>query len=169
MSDIFNITQCNLAQMIAESNRFLFQVLLVHIATCVIEGKKEIFSETLFKSLLITAIAIVMYHIFFRKLVEPKLEKMKMVCSRDINKRKEKINILHRQDPFRPKYRKKIDQSIRRYESRSEESKETEERSYNEKPKEKPKRSKRSRPHKQRRSESRYVEIDDYRRSDNRY
>ena len=57
MSNLFNITQCNVAQMIAESNRFLFQVLLVHIATCVIEGKNEIFTETLFKSLLITAMA----------------------------------------------------------------------------------------------------------------
>jgi hypothetical protein len=113
MSDIFNITQCNLAQLIAESNRFLFQVLLVHVTTCIIEGKKEIFSETLFKSLLITAMAIVMYHIFFRKMVEPKLEKMKTVCSRSLDERRDKITKLHKRDPLRPKYRRRIDRRIR--------------------------------------------------------
>jgi uncharacterized lipoprotein YehR (DUF1307 family) len=83
VSDIFNITQCNLAQIIAESNRFVFQITLVHIVTCIIEGKEDIFNETLFKTLLITSLAIIMYHIFFRKMVEPRLEKMKNICGVD--------------------------------------------------------------------------------------
>lgn len=88
MSDIFNITQCNLAQIIAESNRFIFQITLVHIATCIIEGKEDIFNNTLFKTLLITSLAIIMYHVFFRKIVEPRLEKMKNICGVDSSNNK---------------------------------------------------------------------------------
>jgi hypothetical protein len=126
MTDIFNITHCNVAQLIAESNRFLFQVLLVHIATCVIEGKKEIFTETLFKTLLITAMAIFMYHIFFRKIVEPKLEKMKSVCSRDYRTRKEKIKKAHRRDPLRPKYRRRRDRKLNEYDTESQDTESSE-------------------------------------------
>ena len=122
MTDIFNITQCNVAQFIAESNRFLFHALLVHVATCAIEGKKEIFTETLFKTLLITAMAIVMYHIFFRKLVEPKLEKMKTICSRDYRTRKDKIKKAHRKDPLRPKYRKRRDRKLIEYDTKYQDS-----------------------------------------------
>ena len=83
IDNVFDITACNLAQIIAESNRFLFHISLIHIATSIIEDKKEIFNETLFKTLLITSMAILMYHVFFRKLVEPKVEKMKIVCGID--------------------------------------------------------------------------------------
>lgn len=83
IDNVFDITTCNLAQIIAESNRFLFHISLIHIATSIIEDKKEIFNETLFKTLLITSMAILMYHVFFRKLVEPKVEKMKIVCGID--------------------------------------------------------------------------------------
>lgn len=113
MSDIFDITQCNLAQLVAESSRFLFQVFLIHITTCIVEGRREVFTDTLFKTLLITAMAIVMYHIFFRKIVEPKLEKMKTICSRDMYERRDKILAIHQEDPFRPKYRRRIDKKIR--------------------------------------------------------
>lgn len=92
MSDILNISQCNLAQTIGETNRFLFHVILVHFSTCIIEGKKTFFGEELFRTLLITAMAITMYHVFFRKIIEPKVEKMKMICYNDkerVSKKKE--------------------------------------------------------------------------------
>ena len=93
MSDILNINQCNLAQTIGESNRFLFHVMLVHIATCVIEGKKSFFSEDLFRTLIITAMAITMYHVLFRKIIEPKIEKMKLICYNDKKRRSKKKRI----------------------------------------------------------------------------
>jgi len=80
MSDILEISQCNISQIIGETNRFLFHVMLVHVASCIVEGKKSFFGEELFRTLLITAIAIAMYHIFFRKIIEPKIEKMKLIC-----------------------------------------------------------------------------------------
>ncbi len=93
MSDILNISQCNVAQIIGESNRFLFHVFLVHVTTCLIEGKKNIFGEELFKTLLITSIAIALYHIFFRKIIEPNVEKMKLICfgGTELDKKKQKL------------------------------------------------------------------------------
>lgn len=80
MSDITDISWCNIAQIIGESNRFLFHVMLVHITTTIIEGKKSFFGEDFFRVLIITAIAIVLYHVFFRKIMEPNIEKMKLIC-----------------------------------------------------------------------------------------
>lgn len=127
MSNIFNITQCNIAQLISESSRFLFHVMLIHITTSIIEGKSDIFNETLFKTLLITAIAITLYHVFFRKIVEPKLEKMKIICSRDTRKRREKLKKVYKKDPIRPKYRSRLDSISQYNEQEWEEEKLTEE------------------------------------------
>lgn len=95
MSEILNISQCNVAQIVGESNRFLFHIFLVHVTTCLIEGKKNIFGEELFKTLLITSIAIVMYHIFFRKIVEPNVEKMKLICFDGIEQDKKKQKLVN--------------------------------------------------------------------------
>lgn len=80
MNGFTDISWCNIAQIIGESNRFLFHVMLVHTATTIVEGKKEFFGEDFFRTLVVTATAIIMYHLFFRKIVEPKVEKMKLIC-----------------------------------------------------------------------------------------
>lgn len=90
MTYLFDINNCNIAQIIGESNRFLFHIILVHVTSCVIEGKQAFFGIELFKTLIITSVAIALYHIFFRKIVEPKVEKMKLICYDDIKKRKDK-------------------------------------------------------------------------------
>lgn len=92
-NDIFDVTQCNISQIIGESNRFLFHIFLVHISTCIIEGNKSLFGEDFFRTLLITALAILLYHIFFRKIMEPIIEKMKLICY-DKQDRNEKIKDL---------------------------------------------------------------------------
>ena len=77
--NVFNISECNIAQMIGETSRFLFHVFLIHIATCIIERRtKDLLSETLFKTLIITAVAI---------------EKMKIICIKNKPTYKQKKNI----------------------------------------------------------------------------
>lgn len=80
MSNIFELSTCNIAQILGESNRFIFHVFLIHITTCIIDGKNDFLSEELFRSLIITALAMVLYHVFFRKIVEPEINKMKLIC-----------------------------------------------------------------------------------------
>lgn len=94
ISNIFDISQCNIAEMIGESNRFLFHVFLVHISSCIIEGRSNFFGSELFRTLIVTAIAIVMYHIFFKKIMDPKVETMKLICydKATKNKKKKKLN-----------------------------------------------------------------------------
>ncbi len=92
---MLNISHCNVAQIVAETNRFLFHVMLVHFVSCITEGKKAFFGEELFRTLLITSMAITMYHVFFRKIIEPKIEKMKIICYNNkdrIDKKKELSN-----------------------------------------------------------------------------
>jgi hypothetical protein len=108
MSDILEVNQCNVAQIVGESSRFLFHVLLVHISTCIVEGKKSFFEEELFRTLLITAVAIAMYHIFFRKIVEPKIEKMKLICYDDIKERMVKKKEIEKNNKSKAKSKLKI-------------------------------------------------------------
>ncbi len=78
----FSITNCDVSEIMSETNRFLFHILLVHIITHIIDGKDELFGQQILKTLLITAIAIITYHILFKKLVEPKLKKIHNVCNK---------------------------------------------------------------------------------------
>lgn len=106
MDDLLNINQCNIAQIIGESSRFLFHVTLVHFTTTIIDGKTNFLSEEIFRTLLITAIAIAMYHVFFRKLVEPKIEKMKIICydtAKRLRKKKELIKVDQHKSNLRAK------------------------------------------------------------------
>lgn len=90
---LFEVSNCSISQAIGESNRLLFQILLVHITTCVINGTNNFFSEELFRSLLITAIAIVLYHLFFRKITEPYIELSKLSCIDKEKRIKNKLKI----------------------------------------------------------------------------
>lgn len=93
MSDLINIRTCNISQALGESSRFLFHVFLVHVCTCIVEGKRDFFSEDVFRALVIAALAILMYHVFFRKIIEPKIEKMKLICYKGHDRHKKKKDI----------------------------------------------------------------------------
>jgi hypothetical protein len=94
MSGLFNLDQCNISQIIGESSRYLFHIFLLHIISALIDKNKVMFGEELFKNLLITATAIALYHVVFRKFVEPKIEKLKLICYHK-NTRDEKRNKLN--------------------------------------------------------------------------
>lgn len=105
INKFFNISICNIAQALGESNRFLFHVFLIHITTVIVNGKSNFSSKELTKTLFITAIAIALYHILFRKLVEPKVNKMKLICHNKHKRIKRKKKLDHT-DPFVSQMRK---------------------------------------------------------------
>ena len=76
----FSVSNCDMSEIISESNRFLFHILLVHVITHLIDGEDELFGMKTIKTLFITAVAIMSYHIFFKKMTEPKLKKIKSIC-----------------------------------------------------------------------------------------
>lgn len=76
----FSITNCDVSDIITETNRFLFHITLVHIMTHIVDGNDDLFGPQIFKTLLVTAIAIITYHILFKKLVDSKLKKIQSVC-----------------------------------------------------------------------------------------
>ena len=86
----FSITNCDISDIITETNRFIFHILLIHIITHIIDGKDELFGSQLIKTLFITAIAILTYHILFKKLINTKLKKIQSICSSDVKKTKKK-------------------------------------------------------------------------------
>jgi len=76
----FSITNCDVSDIITETNRFLFHIMLVHIITHIVDGNDDLFGPQIFKTLLVTAISIITYHILFKKLVDAKLKKIQSVC-----------------------------------------------------------------------------------------
>jgi len=77
----FKITQCDMSDVITETNRFLFHIILIHIITHIIDGKDDLFGEQIIKTLIVTALAIVVYNIVFKKIVEPKLKELHSMCN----------------------------------------------------------------------------------------
>ena len=76
-----SITECDIAEMMPEINRFLLHIFIVHIVTYIIDGK-EIFTLSIFKTLFITAVAIIIYHIVLKKSLNRKLKNIKHICNK---------------------------------------------------------------------------------------
>lgn len=75
-----SITQCEMSDIIEESHRFLLHISLVHVLTYIIDGKQELFNSEIIKTLVVTAIAIIIYNVVFRKIIKSKLKKVKSAC-----------------------------------------------------------------------------------------
>ena len=80
------VTTCDVSDMMTEINRFLFHMVLVHVITHVIDGKDELYGEHIIKNMIITAIAIMAYHVLFKKITKPKLKKIQSMCERNKDK-----------------------------------------------------------------------------------
>lgn len=76
----FSISQCDFTDTIEEIHRFLFHITLVHIISYVIDGKEKLFGKELFKVLTLTALAIIIYNLLFKKIVLPNINKLKSSC-----------------------------------------------------------------------------------------
>lgn len=84
---IFHMSRCNIAQTIAETSRFVFHALLIQLCTFIIDRDTDILNKRVFKVMLVTAMAVICYNLFLRKIVEPPLKKMKIICKKDRSKK----------------------------------------------------------------------------------
>lgn len=85
-----SITNCDTSDIITEVSRFMYHILLIHLITYVIDGKDELFGSQLFKTLFITAFAVMVYHILFKKFMSAKLKNIQSVCKTDKNEEENK-------------------------------------------------------------------------------
>ena len=92
--DIFAVSDCNIAQTIGEISRFVFHIVLLHFCTAMIDDNEHFFNKKIYSSIFITAMAVMCYHLFVRKLVEPHLEKMKYICNKSVKHRKSHIKLV---------------------------------------------------------------------------
>ena len=79
----FSISQCDMTDIISETNRFLLHITLMHIFTHMIDKKGDLFGGELIKTLVITTIAVITYNIIFKKLINSKLNIAKNKCMYD--------------------------------------------------------------------------------------
>lgn len=76
----FSVTNCDLAEMVTELIRFLSHITLLHLINATIDSKEILFGVDYLKIMLFTALAIVIFNIFIRKILDPKFKKMKSIC-----------------------------------------------------------------------------------------
>jgi hypothetical protein len=77
-----SISRCNVVEIINESQRFLFHIFIVHIIINLIDNKpNEFLNENILKTLLATIIAVIIYNISIKRLIEPKIKKLKNMCT----------------------------------------------------------------------------------------
>jgi len=77
-----SISRCNVVEIISESQRFLFHIFIVHIIINLIDNKPyEILNENILKTLLATIIAVIIYNISIKKIIDPKIKKLKNMCT----------------------------------------------------------------------------------------
>lgn len=81
--NIFNIRPCDMSDILSETTRFLFHISLVHIATYLIDGREELFGMNMIRTLFVTAVAVILYHLLIKKIIEPKLKNIRQVCDID--------------------------------------------------------------------------------------
>lgn len=77
-----SISRCDVVEIINESQRFLFHIFIVHLVINLIDNKpNEILNETILKTLLATVIAVIIYNISIKRFMDPKLKKLKKMCT----------------------------------------------------------------------------------------
>jgi hypothetical protein len=79
----FSITSGDMIDIITDSSRFMFHILLVHVVTHIIDGEDELFGMKTVKSLFVTAMAILIYYVLFKKMVDAKLNNIKSKNDKD--------------------------------------------------------------------------------------
>jgi hypothetical protein len=81
MNKYFSITNCDLSDMITETSRFLYHITLMHvITTCIIDKTTDLFGSQFIKTLFVTAMSVMAYHIIFKKTMNLQLENMQKYC-----------------------------------------------------------------------------------------
>lgn len=77
----FAITECDISEMIPEINRFVLHIFLVQVISSFI-NKEPLIIINMLKTLLITTLAIIGYHIIFKKISNKKLKNIKFMCKK---------------------------------------------------------------------------------------
>lgn len=77
----FSISQCDMSDIFTEVSRFMYHILLIHVITYTMDRKDELFGAQLFKTLFATALAVIIYHIFFKKIMNAKLKNIQSTCN----------------------------------------------------------------------------------------
>lgn len=80
-----SITNCDISDISTETNRFMFHILLIHLITFSIDRKDELLGSQLFKTLFITALAVIVYHTIFKKFMNAKLKNIQSSCNNNAN------------------------------------------------------------------------------------
>lgn len=72
----FSISKYEMINIITDGSRFMFHILLVHVVTHIIDGEDDLFGQKTLKSMFVTAMAILIYYVLFKKLVDVKLNSL---------------------------------------------------------------------------------------------
>ena len=82
--DRFVVTKCDLVEIIFEIIRFLSHITILHFLNC-LANDDNLFEMKYMKIMLFTALSVIIYHIFIKKILINKNKKMKLICNNKEN------------------------------------------------------------------------------------
>ena len=80
--DSLNISKCTLVDIVSEGHRFIIHIIIVSFITSYLEGKDTLDSQLL-RTILATAMSVIIYNVLIKRFVDPKLKKLKKMCDDD--------------------------------------------------------------------------------------
>jgi hypothetical protein len=76
-----SISKCDIIDIIQDTQRFVFHIFTVNLFMSLIDNKlNEIFSRKIINTLIVTVLAVILYNITVKKLIQTKLNNLKKDC-----------------------------------------------------------------------------------------
>jgi hypothetical protein len=91
--EYFEVTPCDITDISGDLVRFLMHIIVMHTLSSIIDNSEQLFGIHVLKTLLYSAISILLYHIAIKKIISTK--KMKNKCA-SYNFKKYKKEYIHK-------------------------------------------------------------------------
>ena len=85
----FKITRCDITDIIMDSIRFCTYLITIHMFSSLLYKKERLFNIDIINSVIISVLALGIYHIIIKKIFINPIKKLKKICEKDNTIKKE--------------------------------------------------------------------------------
>lgn len=79
----FSVYKCDITDIITETIRFLSHLLLIHVFTYIVDTKEEFMNKMFVRTMLFTAMSIIIYNLVVKKLFMENVVKLRAICDKE--------------------------------------------------------------------------------------
>jgi hypothetical protein len=79
----FQITNCDISDVMLDSMRFSIHIFLLHMLVSLIDKKERFLHIEVFKTVFYTIISLTIYHCFIKKMLDVPMKNLKKICDNE--------------------------------------------------------------------------------------